>query len=63
MTKAEKLTESLEKDIVSARNGTLGVDIAQAIARLANVQVKCVLAELKYLKGSTKKKIAFFEEE
>ena len=63
MNKAQQLTESLAKDIISTRDGTLGVDIAQAIARLANMQVKCVLAEIKYLRGSTKKKIAFFEEE
>jgi hypothetical protein len=63
MTQAEKLIESLTKDINSTRSGTLGVDIASSIARLANVQVKCVLAELKYTRGATKKKISFFEEE
>lgn len=63
MTKAEKLVESLANDIEKTRAGTLGVDVASGIARLANVQVKCVLAELKYKRGSTKKKISFFEEE
>ena len=63
MTKAERLREALQKDIDATRAGTLGVDIASAIARLANVQVKSVLVELKYKQGSTKKKIDFFEEE
>ena len=63
MTKAERLRETLSKDIDATRAGTLGVDIASAIARLANVQVKSVMVELKYKQGSTKKKIDFFEEE
>ena len=64
MTRAEQLRKDLAARMEDIRTGKLGCDIGSTIARLANIEVKSVMAEIKYSskRGENTQKINFFEE-
>lgn len=63
MKRSTQLRNTIATTIQEVRDGTIGPAVGSAIARLADVEVKSVVAEISYLKNkSTAGSVDFFEE-